>query len=264
VWFKVDDQLHSHPKAVKAGSRAMGLWVRLGSWCGNHLTDGVFSESIAIQFDADTVGLRSLVDAELVEHLEGDQYQLHDFLDYNLSRKQAIKLKKDRARAGSKGGSKPKAKAKQKQSKCLSKSEAKGTGTGTGSGSKKKAPLTALPDDFAPTPKQEQLAREHGVDLGLELVKFKAHYEGKQHARWGARLTKWIANAATYKQERDAGNGGRRSEQEWAGTKAAENEQGGRLPLFKDDDDGPVMTADERAAAARELRDKMAAIGGKG
>jgi hypothetical protein len=215
VWFKVDDQLHSHPKAVKAGSRAMGLWVRLGSWCGNHLTDGAFPESIVRQFDTDTEGLRSLVDAGLAEHLEGDRYQLHDFLDYNYSRKQAIKLKKDRARAGSKGGSKPRAKTKQKLSKCSSKSEAKGTGSGTGTGSrKKKEPTTVLPADFAPTDKHRQLAREHGVGLDLELVKFRAHYEGKRCARWGARLTKWIANAATYKQERAADNGGRRSEQE--------------------------------------------------
>lgn len=40
MWFKVDDNLAFHRKVVAAGNAAMGLWVRAGSWCGQHLTDG--------------------------------------------------------------------------------------------------------------------------------------------------------------------------------------------------------------------------------
>src|SRR4051812_4306842 len=40
MWFKVDDGLAFHRKVVAAGNAAMGLWVRAGSWCGQHLTDG--------------------------------------------------------------------------------------------------------------------------------------------------------------------------------------------------------------------------------
>lgn len=40
TWFKVDDNLSFHRKTVAAGNAAMGLWVRAGSWCGQHLTDG--------------------------------------------------------------------------------------------------------------------------------------------------------------------------------------------------------------------------------
>jgi hypothetical protein len=39
-WFKVDDNLAFHPKAVAAGNAAMGLWVRAGSWSAQQLTDG--------------------------------------------------------------------------------------------------------------------------------------------------------------------------------------------------------------------------------
>lgn len=39
MWFKVDDKLHSHKKAAKAGD-ALALWVVAGSWCSDHLTDG--------------------------------------------------------------------------------------------------------------------------------------------------------------------------------------------------------------------------------
>lgn len=31
-WFKVDDHLHSHPKARRAGLAAMGMWTLAGSW----------------------------------------------------------------------------------------------------------------------------------------------------------------------------------------------------------------------------------------
>jgi hypothetical protein len=40
TWFKVDDKLHDHRKARKAGPAAMGLWVLAGSWCSCNETDG--------------------------------------------------------------------------------------------------------------------------------------------------------------------------------------------------------------------------------
>jgi hypothetical protein len=40
TWFKVDDTLHAHKKAMRAGTEAMGLWVLTGSWAANQLTDG--------------------------------------------------------------------------------------------------------------------------------------------------------------------------------------------------------------------------------
>lgn len=40
-WFNVDDKAHSHPKMIKAGNAAVGLWLRCGSYVAQHLTDGV-------------------------------------------------------------------------------------------------------------------------------------------------------------------------------------------------------------------------------
>ncbi len=40
TWFRVDDDLPFHRKVVAAGNAAMGLWVRAGAWCAQHLTDG--------------------------------------------------------------------------------------------------------------------------------------------------------------------------------------------------------------------------------
>ena len=45
-WFKVDDKLHSHRKAARAGE-ALALWVVAGSWCMDHLTDGFVPDYMA-------------------------------------------------------------------------------------------------------------------------------------------------------------------------------------------------------------------------
>lgn len=47
TWFKVDDSLHSHMKAIRAGEAAMGLWVLAGSWSADQLTDGWIPRRIA-------------------------------------------------------------------------------------------------------------------------------------------------------------------------------------------------------------------------
>lgn len=48
TWFRVDDNLTFHPKAVAAGNTALGLWVRAGSWSAFQLTDGRVPEDIAL------------------------------------------------------------------------------------------------------------------------------------------------------------------------------------------------------------------------
>lgn len=39
-WYKVDDGLHSHPKARRAGLAALGLWTVAGSWSAQHAQEG--------------------------------------------------------------------------------------------------------------------------------------------------------------------------------------------------------------------------------
>lgn len=46
TWFKVDDKLHSHRKALRAGE-AMALWTLAGSWCMDQLSDGFVPDYIA-------------------------------------------------------------------------------------------------------------------------------------------------------------------------------------------------------------------------
>lgn len=46
-WFRIDDKAHSHPKLIKAGNAALGLWLRCGAYAAQHLTDGVVPGVVA-------------------------------------------------------------------------------------------------------------------------------------------------------------------------------------------------------------------------
>lgn len=46
-WFKIDDKAHSHPKFMRAGNAALGLWLRCGSYSAQHLTEGVVPGVVA-------------------------------------------------------------------------------------------------------------------------------------------------------------------------------------------------------------------------
>ncbi|MGI5353453.1 mucin-2 [Streptomyces sp. CA-250714] len=94
-WFKVDDTAHAHPKLLKAGNAALGLWMRVGAYCAQHLTEGAVPGVVA-QLYGTAPQARKLVTAGLWhEHghtcprcpqpAPGD-YQMHDFLTYNPTR----------------------------------------------------------------------------------------------------------------------------------------------------------------------------------
>lgn len=101
MWFKVDDKAHSHPKVIEAGNAAMGLWMRCGSWSGERLTEGFIPRKTARMFG--TLGeIRRLVEAGLFLDVDGG-YQMHDFLEYNLTADQVKDLQGKRSTAGKKG-----------------------------------------------------------------------------------------------------------------------------------------------------------------
>lgn len=117
-WFVVDDSAHSHPKFIKAGNAAVGLWMRCGSYAAQHLTDGIVPGVIAKMYGSKpqitkllTAGLwhehgHTCSHPKCAQPQPGDYY-IHDYLaPYNPSRaeverkrKQAAE-KKRRQRAG--------------------------------------------------------------------------------------------------------------------------------------------------------------------
>lgn len=81
MWFKVDDKLHDHRKARKAGKSAMGVWVLAGSWSMDNETDGFVPEDVLPRWGTKSDAAR-LVQAGLWdrETFQGEQgWRFHDW-----------------------------------------------------------------------------------------------------------------------------------------------------------------------------------------
>lgn len=104
TWFKVDDGLHAHKKAARAGVAAMGLWVLAGSWCADQLTDGFIPDYIAARLDPDYQehGARLVAAGlwEAGEDADGDKgWQFHDWGDEGRQpTAESVKAKQQEAR----------------------------------------------------------------------------------------------------------------------------------------------------------------------
>lgn len=92
MWFRVDDNLAFHPKAMRAANPALGLWVRAGSWAGQQLTDGFVPEDVARAIGP-RVEIERLVRAGLWVPSDGG-FEFHDFTDYNPTRESVQQKRK--------------------------------------------------------------------------------------------------------------------------------------------------------------------------
>lgn len=94
TWFKVDDGFWSHPKTLTLSKGAVALWVRSGSYAGQHLTDGVISRHVLPILQGNDDEAAELVAAGLwLDHIEG--YLFHDWHKYQPTKD---KVEGDRAR----------------------------------------------------------------------------------------------------------------------------------------------------------------------
>jgi general stress protein YciG len=104
TWFKVDDSLHSHPKAAAVSLAALGLWTVAGSWAGAHLTDGFIPEHMVPLLSRGASELADeLVAAGLWKRGKGG-YRFHEWLERNPSAEEVKEQRVKRADAGRKGG----------------------------------------------------------------------------------------------------------------------------------------------------------------
>lgn len=82
--FRVDDGFDGHPKTVRAGDDALGMWVRAGAWCMRYLTDGFVPEWWVKQQPKGVAKAKKLVAAELWDdgtEKDGEKgYQFHEFV----------------------------------------------------------------------------------------------------------------------------------------------------------------------------------------
>jgi hypothetical protein len=117
AWVKLDDHFPEHPKVAELGDEAPlcgWLYVCGLAWCNRHLTDGRIPKAMVPRL-ATFRGLqvsemsiyteelaRKLVDAGLWEDA-GDAYQVHDYLEYQPSKKASGKLSQARSKVGKQG-----------------------------------------------------------------------------------------------------------------------------------------------------------------
>lgn len=87
TWARIDDSILTHPKVAGLTAGAGWLWVRALVYCNRHLTDGLLVAAALRVLQARPRDLAELVDAGLVEVVEGE-YRIHDFGDWNETRRE--------------------------------------------------------------------------------------------------------------------------------------------------------------------------------
>ena len=132
AWGALDDGFYDHPKVSALGPymlACIGLHALAISYCNRHLTDGLIPKDEIPRLAGDLSHLLSeghpwklverLVAVNLWEE-NGSNFAIHDYLDYNRSRRHVMQLRKTRAVSGQAGGlAKVKQKTKQNSSKSL-------------------------------------------------------------------------------------------------------------------------------------------------
>lgn len=99
VWFQIDDKFWLHPKALRAGNEAIGLWARAGSHSMSYLTNGVVDDATVMLLAMPSDGrelAQKLVDAELWHRTDGG-YMFHDW-EHNQRTAEQVKRDKEGAR----------------------------------------------------------------------------------------------------------------------------------------------------------------------
>ena len=136
-WVRLDDDFHNHPKVALLGDLqlpAIGLHVLALCWSNSYLQNGVIPAGqvpklcgdLSMLLPQGTPGplVCALVDAGLWEVVEGG-WQIHDYLDYQPSRYEILKQRRDVSKQRSKAGSKGLASRWQNDSKPDSKEDSK-------------------------------------------------------------------------------------------------------------------------------------------
>lgn len=95
-WFKVDDGFWSHPKVLGLSAQAVALWVRAGSYCANHLTDGNVARGVVAVLGHSESDATELVFAGLWKNTRGG-WKYNDWADYQPAREEIERQRRMKA-----------------------------------------------------------------------------------------------------------------------------------------------------------------------
>ena len=209
-WFRVDDNLAFHHKAVAAGNAAMGLWVRAGALCAQQLTDGFVPDHMVTALDGRRhVG--RLLEVGLWIEAEGG-YHFHEWSDRQPT-KESVESERKAARQRMDAYRKSRRSSAERSGEVRANTD--GTSgevrlplpnptppvvpNGTTRGSRR-SPETTLPEDWKPTDSHRAYASEHGLDVNAEAFKFRNHAvaNDRRQRQWNATFATWLARAVEY------------------------------------------------------------------
>ena len=96
TWFKVDDGMWRHPKVLRCSSLALGVWVRVGAYCADQLTDGLVSMETVYTVCPESKTTVDRAVAELVRRRlwevvdDPDGRQFHDWADHQPTKAEVL------------------------------------------------------------------------------------------------------------------------------------------------------------------------------
>jgi hypothetical protein len=102
TWVKLDDGFWSDPDVIKVGNECAGVFARMLTYCGAHLTNGFIPEEAA-KFISRRPALNKLAAAGFIEPIE-DGWLIPKYLDFNPSRQDVEAKRRARSEAGRRGG----------------------------------------------------------------------------------------------------------------------------------------------------------------
>lgn len=200
TWFKVDDTLAFHPKVMHAGNAAMGLWVRAGSYCAAHLTDGRLTAAMIPPLGGRLRDAKRLVECGLWGETD-DGFEFIGWGEFQPTKAQvSAERRATAARVAAWREGQRNAVTDTVTNGVSTPAPSRPDPTSTPNGVLGDRHNAALPSSWEPTPEHRERAAATGLDLDREATKFRAHADekGRVAKNWNAAFTRWLINAAEY------------------------------------------------------------------
>jgi hypothetical protein len=102
-WARIDDKMAFGAKTIAAGNEAVGVWLRMLAWSCDQRTNGLVTRSVALTIAGKEKALERLVEVRMLD-VDGDDFRIHDFLDWQPSADEIAAKRQARAEAGKRGG----------------------------------------------------------------------------------------------------------------------------------------------------------------
>lgn len=221
-WAGIDDKSAFHPKVVAVGNEAWGAQVRMIAYCTERGTDGYVASAIALAICSLETCYR-LIEFRMLEEAPGG-YQIHDFLDWNLSAKEVESRKLNRKKSGSLGGLAKVANAKQVLKQVLKQNSSKSVAPTPTPTSEEDPPLTSfgvppspsaqaatkkpsgkrtktyMTEDWQPGEGAKAWCRKGNHNGSAHVEQFRDHWlsTGEAKTDWDAAFRNWVRNAPRF------------------------------------------------------------------